>query len=304
MVSAGSIPIALLYSRTGDAVKIARINQDSMETYAFVHNDTVVIKEELEKQLKTNLPDSMEEFLFGDHISAVKSAKLTAGKNKQYKLLPPISKPSKIICLGYNYLDHAKEQGLAPPEEPVIFMKPRTTLIGAHDSIVCPKFVKKLDYEGELAFIISKKCKNVTQEDALNYVLGYMVFNDVSARDIQFEDKQWTRGKSFDTFAPCGPWITTRDEIADPHNLRIVTKVNGEVRQNSSTRNMALKIERIVASLSKVMTLEQGDIIATGTPSGVAVFMAEPKFLKHGDVVEIEIEGLGSIRNDIVFTDH
>ena len=183
-------------------------------------------------------------------------------------------------------------------------MKPRTTLIGAHDSIVCPKFVKKLDYEGELAFIISKKCKNVTQEDALNYVLGYMVFNDVSARDIQFEDKQWTRGKSFDTFAPCGPWITTRDEIADPHNLRIVTKVNGEVRQNSSTRNMALKIERIVASLSKVMTLEQGDIIATGTPSGVAVFMAEPKFLKHGDVVEIEIEGLGSIRNDIVFTDH
>jgi 2-keto-4-pentenoate hydratase/2-oxohepta-3-ene-1,7-dioic acid hydratase in catechol pathway len=180
-------------------------------------------------------------------------------------------------------------------------MKPRTTLIGAYDTVVCPRFVTKLDYEGELAFVVSKDCKNVKQEDATNYVLGYMVFNDVSARDIQFGDKQWTRGKSFDTFAPCGPCITTKDEISDPHNLRIVTKVNGETRQNSSTKNMALRIDRIVSSLSKVMTLEQGDIIATGTPSGVAVFMPQPKFLEHGDIVEIEIEGLGMIRNDVRF---
>ncbi len=285
-------------------MKIARIKQDSMETYALVHNDTMVRKEELERQLGTNLPDSIEEFLFGDHIAIIRTAKLTATSNEHYKLLPPISKPSKIICLGYNYLDHAKEQGATPPQEPVIFIKPRTTLVGAHDTIVCPKLVTKLDYEGELAFVIRKNCKNVKQEDAINYVLGYMVFNDVSARDIQFGDKQWTRGKSFDTFAPCGPWITTRDEIADPHNLRIVTKVNGEVRQNSSTKNMALKIDRIVASLSKVMTLEQGDIVATGTPSGVAVFMSEPRFLKHGDIVEIDIEGLGSIKNGVEFVNH
>ena len=285
-------------------MKIARIKQDSMETYALVHNNTIVSKEELEKQLKTNLPNSIEEFLFGDHIAAMKTAKLTVGKKEQCKLLPPILKPSKIICLGYNYLDHAKEQGATPPQEPVIFMKPHTTLVGAHDTIVCPNFVTKLDYEGELAFVIKKNCKNVKQEEAMNHVLGYMVFNDVSARDIQFGDKQWTRGKSFDTFAPCGPWITTKDEIKDPHNLQIVTKVNGEVRQNSSTKNMAMKIDKIVASLSKVMTLEQGDIIATGTPSGVAAFMSEPKFLKHGDIVEIEIEGLGKIRNDVAFVDH
>lgn len=285
-------------------MKVARVKQDSMETYALVHNDTMAVKDELEKQLGKSLPESIEEFLFGDHITTVKAAKLTADQNKHYKLLPPISKPSKIICLGYNYLDHAKEQGATPPQEPVIFMKPRTTLVGAHDTIVCPKLVTKLDYEGELAFVIKKNCKNVKQEDAMNYVLGYMVFNDVSARDIQFGDKQWTRGKSFDTFAPCGPWITTRDEISDPHNLRIVTKVNGEIRQNSSTGNMALKTDKIVASLSKVMTLEQGDIIATGTPSGVAVFMSEPRFLKHGDIVEVEIEGLGSIRNGVAFVDH
>ncbi|MFY3740542.1 MAG: 2-keto-4-pentenoate hydratase/2-oxohepta-3-ene-1,7-dioic acid hydratase in catechol pathway [Candidatus Nitrosomirales archaeon] len=285
-------------------MKIARIKRDSMETYALVQNDKMVGKEELERQLETHLPDSIEEFLFGDHIAAIQRTKLTAVMNEPYKLLPPISKPSKIICLGYNYIDHAKEQGATPPQEPVIFMKPRTTLIGAHGTIVCPKFVIKLDYEGELAFVIKKNCKNVKQEEAMNYVLGYMVFNDVSARDIQFGDKQWTRGKSFDTFAPCGPWITTKDEINDPHNLQIVTKVNGEVRQNSSTKNMALKIDKIVASLSKVMTLEQGDIIATGTPSGVAVFMSEPRFLKHGDVVEVEIEGLGKLRNDVAFVDH
>lgn len=272
-----------------------------METYALIHNDAMISKEELAEQLGRNLPETIEEFLFGDNINAIRTAKFTVDDNKQFKLLPPILKPSKIICLGYNYLDHAKEQGLTPPEEPVIFMKPRTTLIGAYDTIVCPKFVTKLDYEGELAFVISKDCKNVKQEDAMNYVLGYMVFNDVSARDIQFGDKQWTRGKSFDTFAPCGPCITTKDEISDPYNLRIVTKVNGETRQNSSTKNMALKIDRIVSSLSRVMTLEQGDIIATGTPSGVAIFMPQPKFLKHGDTVEIEIEGLGVIRNDVRF---
>lgn len=283
-------------------MKVARIKQGSRETYALVHNNALVTREDAEAQLGTNIPDTIEELLFGDFTS-MKDAMSGAVFTKDCRLLPPLLKPPKIICLGYNYVDHAREQGIEPAVDPVIFMKPRTSLIGANDSIVCPRFVTKLDYEGELAFVIKKDCKNVKQEDAMNYILGYMVFNDVSARDIQFGDRQWTRGKSFDTFAPCGPWITTSDEIKDPHNLRVVTKVNGEIRQNSSTSNMSLKIDRIIASLSRVMTLEQGDIIATGTPAGVAAFMKEPKFLKHGDVVEIVIEGLGSIRNDVAFVE-
>ena len=283
-------------------MKIARIRKGSSKSYGVIHGDSVLSREELAKQLNAKLPDTIDEFLFGNWLDKIRNAKLTfSGKLDQYKLLSPIPNPPKIICLGYNYLDHAKEQGAKPPEEPVIFMKPRTALIGTDDSIVCPKFVTQLDYEGELAFVIGKECKNVQQEDAMDNVFGYMVFNDVSARDIQFKESQWTRSKSFDTFAPCGPWITTKDEVKDPHNLTIVTKVNGEVRQNSSTKNMALKIDRIVASLSKVMTLEKGDIVATGTPSGVAVFMTQPKFLNHGDVVEVEIENLGNIRNNVVF---
>ncbi len=293
-------------------MRIARVAKDSAETYALVQDNSLLLREDLEKATGRSLPRSMEELLFGDarSVAAVLSRPDIAGKVTRYqadnlpptiRLLPPITKPSKIICLGFNYLDHAREQGKTPPEEPVIFIKPRTTLIGAYDSIVCPGFVRELDYEGELALVIGRDCKNVGEADAIGCVLGYMVFNDVSAREIQFGDKQWTRGKSFDTFAPCGPWITTREEIQDPRRLRIVTKVNGEVRQDSSTEMMALGIERIVSSLSRVMTLEQGDIIATGTPSGVAAFMKEPRYLRHGDLVEVGIEDLGRIRNSVIF---
>jgi 2-keto-4-pentenoate hydratase/2-oxohepta-3-ene-1,7-dioic acid hydratase in catechol pathway len=285
-------------------MKIARVSRGSLESYAVVDKGKLATKEEVAKQLHVNLPESIEEFLFSDWLESIKNNHISLTEPVgSYRFLPPLSNPSKIICLGYNYLDHAKEQGATPPDEPVIFMKPRTALIGTDDNIICPKFVTQLDYEGELAFVIGERCKNVKQEEAMQHVLGYMVFNDVSARDIQFKESQWTRSKSFDTFAPCGPWLTTKDEIADPHNLRITTKVNGEVRQDSSTKNMALRIDRIVASLSKVMTLERGDIIATGTPSGVAVFMTNPKFLQHGDSIEIEIENVGRIRNVVTFVD-
>ncbi|MFQ5969428.1 MAG: fumarylacetoacetate hydrolase family protein [Nitrososphaerales archaeon] len=283
-------------------MKIARIRNGSSESYGVIHGDSLLIREDLATQLNVKLPDSIDQFLFGNLLDKIRTAKLTfSGNIDQYKLLSPIPNPPKIICLGYNYLDHAKERGTKSPEEPVIFMKPRTALIGTDEGITCPKFVTQLDYEGELAFVIGKECKSVQPEDAMDNVFGYMVFNDVSARDIQFKESQWTRSKSFDTFAPSGPWITTKDEVEDPHNLRIVTKVNGEVRQDSSTKNMALKIDRIVASLSKVMTLEKGDIVATGTPSGVAAFMTQPRFLNHGDVVEIAIQNLGKIRNNVVF---
>ena len=219
----------------------------------------------------------------------------------KFHLLPPIPKPGKIICLGLNYIDHAEEQGVKPPAEPIIFFKPRTSLTGPYDDIVYPKIVKQLDYEGELVVIIGKRGKNIREEDAMEYVFGYTVMNDVSARDIQFGDKQWTRGKSFDTFAPCGPWIVTKDEIPDPHQLRILTKVNNELRQNSSTANMVFKIPRIVSSMSMVMTLEPGDMISTGTPAGVGYFMKpESKLLMVGDVVEVSIENIGTIRNRIV----
>lgn len=215
-------------------------------------------------------------------------------------LLTPVASPPKIICLGLNYRDHAEEQWARIPDEPLIFFKPRTALIGPDEPIIRPSFVKQLDYEAELAVVVGRRGKNISVADAEKHVFGYTAFNDVSARDIQSKDKQWTRGKSFDTFAPTGPCITTANQIENPHNLRICTRVNGELRQNSSTKNMVFNVYEVVHHISRVMTLEPGDIIATGTPAGVAVFMKpQPRFLSPGDVVEVEIEKIGTLRNRV-----
>jgi len=222
-------------------------------------------------------------------------------KLKGVKMLAPIASPSKIICLGLNYRDHAAEQKAPLPDEPIIFLKPRTAVIGPDEPIVKPAFVKELDYEAELAVVIGRRGKSIPVEDAKDHIFGYTCFNDVSARDIQFKDKQWTRGKSFDTFAPTGPCITTTDQIGDPTNLWICTRVNGELRQNSSTRNMVFNVYQIVHELSRVMTLEPSDIIATGTPAGVGFAMKpKPSFLSLGDFVEVEIENIGTLRNRVV----
>jgi len=213
-------------------------------------------------------------------------------------LLSPVSSPPKIVCLGLNYRDHAEEQGKDAPDEPILFMKPRTAIIGPDHAIIRPKMVKQLDYEAELAVVIGEKGKNIPVSEAEKHIFGYTAFNDVSARDIQFKDKQWTRGKSFDTFAPMGPCITTANQIGDPNNLRVRTRVNGELRQDSSTKNMVFNFYEIVHHLSQVMTLEPGDIIATGTPAGVGVFMKpRPRFLSPGDLVEVEIEKIGILSN-------
>jgi 2-keto-4-pentenoate hydratase/2-oxohepta-3-ene-1,7-dioic acid hydratase in catechol pathway len=197
-----------------------------------------------------------------------------------------------------NYRDHAAEQNAPIPDEPIIFFKPRTAIIGPNEKIVKPSFVNQLDYEAELAVIMGRKAKNVKVSEAKAYIFGYTIMNDVSARDIQFKDKQWTRGKSFDTFAPTGPCITTTNQLGDMLNLSIRTWVNGELRQNSSTKNMVFTVEEIIHYLSRVMTLEPCDIIATGTPAGVGFAMKpEPKFLRDGDVVRIEIEGVGVLEN-------
>ena len=288
-------------------MKIARINDAKVkETYALVSDDgkRLVIRQEIQEQTGIPVPPSIKDFMFHDWLDEVRQQKDRLAfrrKIEDVELLVPIPNPPKIICLAFNYYDHARDAGLTPSDEPVIFMKPRTALNRPFRDVICPSYVTRLDYEAELAVVIGKDTKKVSEEDALDNVFGYMVFHDVSARDIQFKDKQFTRGKGIDTFAPCGPWITTKDEVADPQNLLITTKVNGEVRQNSPSSNMVLSIRRIISALSRTMTLEAGDIISTGTPAGVAMSMKEPRYLKDGDIVEITIEKLGTIRNRIVF---
>jgi 2-keto-4-pentenoate hydratase/2-oxohepta-3-ene-1,7-dioic acid hydratase in catechol pathway len=283
-------------------MKIARLSHDNKETYGFVNGDKVSTKDEITYLTGVPIPQNVKDFLFDGWYDEIKNKikDLPYEENiSKYKLLPPIPNPNKIICLAFNYVDHAKEQGLQAPEDPALVIKPRTALNGTNSDIVCPDFVTQLDYEVELALIIGKNCKNVSVDDAFDSIFGYMIFNDVSARDIQFKDKQFTRGKGFDSFAPCGPWITTKDEIKDPQNLKMTTKINGELRQNSSSSNMFIKIPEIVSKISKVMTLEKGDIISTGTPAGVMLNKPNAVFLKDGDKVEMEIENLGILNNTI-----
>ena len=288
-------------------MKIARINDRWIgDTYAIVSDDLkkLITRSKIQEQTGIPIPSNIKEFMFKGWLNEVKEyqSKLKYDHNvEDVGLLAPIPNPPKIICLAFNYYDHARDAGLTPSDEPVIFMKPRTTLNPPFNDIICPSFVKRLDYEAEIAVIIGQDIKEVPENQALESVFGYMILHDVSSRDIQFKDKQYTRAKSIDTFAPCGPWITTKDEVADPQNLRIITKVNGEIRQNSSSENMVIPIKKIISSLSMVMTIEAGDIISTGTPAGVAMSMKDPKYLKDGDVVEISIEKLGTIRNRVVF---
>lgn len=288
-------------------MKIARLIRDGKETYGLIKDDRVATKDDITYQTGIPIPLNIKDFLFEGWYDEVKDKiSDTSFKDQleKFRLLAPIPDPPKIICLTFNYPAHAKEQNLVSPKEPVIFMKPRTTLCGTDSDIMCPNFIKQLDYEIELAVIIGKTCKNVDESRSKDYIFGYMVFNDVSARDIQMRDKQFTRGKSFDTFAPCGPWITSADEVTNPQDLQLVTRINGQNRQDSSTKNMFIKIPSIISKLSNVMTLEKGDIIVTGTPDGVALNNPSTPFLKNGDKIEMEIEKLGRIQNTVKFFDH
>ncbi|GJM28101.1 MAG: 2-hydroxyhepta-2,4-diene-1,7-dioate isomerase [Cyclobacteriaceae bacterium] len=213
----------------------------------------------------------------------------------------PVANPSKIICVGLNYSDHAKESGMAIPEEPVLFFKATTSLTGPYDTIMIPPGSKKTDWEVELAVIIGKKASHVSEEDAMLHVAGYSVMNDVSERAYQLEGTgQWVKGKSYDTFAPLGPVMATRDEIANVHNLNLWLKVNDQFRQQGNTDTLIFKVPFIVSYISRYMTLLPGDIISTGTPPGVGAGMKPPQFLKEGDVVELGIDGLGSSKQMLV----
>jgi len=213
------------------------------------------------------------------------------------KLESPVARPSKIICIGLNYADHARETGATPPPEPVIFMKATTALCGPFDDIVIPKNSKKTDWEVELAVVIGKKASYVEEANAMDYVAGYCLHNDVSEREFQIERSgTWDKGKGCDTFAPMGPWLVTKDEIADTNNLRLWLTVNGKKMQDGTTANLIFKIPFLIAYTSQFMTLLPGDIISTGTPAGVAMGMNPQPYLQPGDVVELGIDGLGTAK--------
>ena len=212
----------------------------------------------------------------------------------------PIDRPGKIICVGLNYRDHAEEQGTALPEAPLLFAKLQNALIGPGEPIVIPPIVTKCDFEAELGVVIGERVRDVSVENALEAVAGYICVNDVSARDLQFGDGQWTRGKSPDTFCPVGPRLVPRDDIRDPQALGIRAILNGETVQDSSTSNMVFGVAEVIAYVTRTITLEPGDLIATGTPAGVGAFRKPPIFMQPGDEITIEIEGLGSLTNPVV----
>jgi 2-keto-4-pentenoate hydratase/2-oxohepta-3-ene-1,7-dioic acid hydratase in catechol pathway len=238
----------------------------------------------------------------GKAFEAARSADAVRIDAASVKLSPPIPDPPKIICLGLNYRDHAIESGATIPKEPILFSKYATALIGDGDAIVLPPVSREVDYEAELVIVVGRRGRNIRPHEAMNFVAGYTIGHDVSARDWQLkkEGKQWMVGKTFDTFAPTGPVIVTTDELTDPHHLPIRLRLNGQTMQDSNTSQMIFDVSSILAYLSQVFTLEPGDLIFTGTPPGVGFARKPPVFLKAGDVVEVEIEGIGVLRNPVI----
>lgn len=254
-----------------------------------------------------SLPCGMREFLEGgDATLKIAKRALDSGQHilsrSQLSILAPITNPEKVICVGMNYVDHCLEQNVPVPKEPIIFSKFPNAIVGPYDSIVLPTESQEVDWEVELAFVIGKKGKNIKEQDAMEHVAGFTVAHDVSARDWQMKKngKQWLLGKTFDTFCPMGPALVTKDSVSDPHGLGIRCRVNGNLVQDSNTNQMVFKTEALIAWVSKIVTLNPGDVFLTGTPPGVGVFRKPPVFLKAGDVVECEIDELGVISNPVV----
>jgi 2-keto-4-pentenoate hydratase/2-oxohepta-3-ene-1,7-dioic acid hydratase in catechol pathway len=250
--------------------------------------------------------DYNQDFFAGDGIESLakwlqRNSTTDRRVRSSLRLGPPICRPSKIVCIGLNFRDHARETGAEIPKEPVIFFKATTALVGPNDALTIPKAATKVDWEVELAFVIGKKAQYVPKASALDHVAGYVLHNDYSERAFQLErGGQWVKGKSADTFAPLGPFLATPDEISDPCNLKMWLKVNGELRQNSSTCNFIFDIAALVSYISQFMTLLPGDLVSTGTPPGVGLGMKPPQYLQPGDVVELGIDGLGESRQQVV----
>ncbi len=219
---------------------------------------------------------------------------------EEVKLEAPIARPPEFLAIGLNYADHIAESGMERPKFPLFFNKQSSCVTGPHDPIHMPRVSTALDYEGELGFVIGRRCRHVPRDRAREVIAGYLIVNDVSVRDWQFKAQTMTLGKSFDTHGPIGPWLVTADEIGDPHALELTTRVNGEIRQHSNTKNLVFDCFAMVETLSTVFTLEPGTIISTGTPGGVAAAMKPPRYLQIGDVVRIEIEKIGAIENRVI----
>lgn len=285
-----------------------------MKLASFRFNEKVfigaVIGEQVVNLTAAGYPSSMREFLDAGPELWQKARTLVATgsvpliERSELTFLAPVTNPSKVVAIGLNYKDHAKEQGVALPGVPLIFAKFPSALTGPYDDLTWDTgLTSQVDYEVELGVVIGKTARRVSEENALEYVFGYTVINDVSARDLQFSDKQWVRAKSLDTFCPAGPWIVTGDEIPDPHHLSVRCLVNGQVMQSSNTEQLIFDVRQLVAYLSQSFTLEPGDMIATGTPGGVGVFRNPPVFLQDGDVVVTEIESIGQLRNVVHLSD-
>jgi 2-keto-4-pentenoate hydratase/2-oxohepta-3-ene-1,7-dioic acid hydratase in catechol pathway len=253
------------------------------------------------------LPPSLLELLAGGDEALARARRAVASAGAEHvrpraevTLLPPVANPSKIICIGLNYRDHAAEVGLDLPEQVTVFAKWPNTLIGDGAPIVIPRESHRVDYEAELAFVVGERARHVQEERGLEVVAGYTCFNDVSVRDYQMRTSQWTIGKVFDTHGPCGPFLVTSDEIPDPQTLRIRCSIGTETLQDSSTAQMVFSVARLVAELSAVMTLEPGDIVATGTPAGVGTSRKPKRWIRAGERVRVEIDGIGALENPAV----
>jgi 2-keto-4-pentenoate hydratase/2-oxohepta-3-ene-1,7-dioic acid hydratase in catechol pathway len=290
-------------------MRIARYNFRNEIGYGALKDDYLISLPSLARHFNKLIPDRLEDFITDieaqEAVATIllnlksSSPSISSIPLNEAKILAPIALPPKIVCLGLNYASHVAETKEQKPKIPVLFMKPRTAITGPNSKIIKRPYVHQLDYEGELAIVIGKRAQNVPLSEALDYIFGFTIFNDVSARDFQFLGSQWTSGKGFDTFAPTGPLIVTRDQLPNTNNLSIKTWVNGKLRQDGNTKDMIFSIPEIIHNLSKVMTLEPCDLIATGTPSGVGMAMKPPIWLEDGDEVSIEIEGIGILRNTV-----
>jgi 2-keto-4-pentenoate hydratase/2-oxohepta-3-ene-1,7-dioic acid hydratase in catechol pathway len=285
-------------------MRLATIKGSAGPTVVVVEGDQCIEPRSVNPQLPVRLREILEQG--PGALRAVQDAARNPGAKKQplagVKLLAPIPDPAKIVCLGLNYRDHAIESGAAIPKDPVLFSKYATALIGHGEAIVLPSVSNEVDFEAELVIVIGKRGRHIKVETAMEYVAGYTIGHDVSARDWQLkkDGKQWMVGKTFDTFAPTGPVLVTADKVPDPQSLRIRLRLNGQTMQDSNTRQMIFGVGFTVSYLSQVFTLEPGDLIFTGTPPGVGVARKPPVFLKAGDVTEVEIDGLGVLRNPVV----
>ena len=285
-------------------MRLATIKTDKGPRAAALHNNAYVDLNATDPALPSSIRQLFEAGV--DALAAAGRAarradavRLDAAKTR---LLPPVPDPRKIVCLGLNYRDHAAETGAQIPKEPVLFSKYATALVGHEDDIVLPSVSQEVDYEAELVVVVGRRGRHLSVNDAVHSIAGYTVGHDVSARDWQLkkDQRQWMVGKTFDTFAPTGPWLVTADEVPNPHDLTIRLRLNGQVMQDSNTSQMVFQVGTVLAYLSQVFTLEPGDLVFTGTPPGVGIARKPPVYLKPGDIVEVEIDGIGLLRNRCV----